>query len=33
MRVIKKKLISDLDNILEETKKPVGIKVNYTGGH
>jgi len=27
----KDELINDLDNILEETKKPVGIKVNYTG--
>lgn len=27
----KEELIEDLDNILEETKKPVGIKVNYTG--
>lgn len=27
----KEELILDLDNILKETKKPVGIKVNYTG--
>ncbi len=27
----KKELISDLDNVLYETKKPVGVKSNYTG--